>query len=70
MEFIIKIELDDVNTYRLGKNFAIDGYGVTVVFSPEAAEEFIRDVRSLAPLSLTKLRVAPMDTIVILRESI
>lgn len=43
MDIAIKLEKDDIITQKLGRNYRINSGIFSIIFSKEAAEEFIKD---------------------------
>jgi len=44
---MIKLDKEDIKTCKFGLNFSIEAPGVSVVFSPEAVEEFFNDIQNI-----------------------
>ena len=47
MKIMIKLEKEDIKTAKFGFNYSIEAPGVSIVFSPEAAQEFFKDVNNI-----------------------
>ena len=47
MELILKIEKTDIVTTKYGNNYAINLKDLTIIFSPEAVDEFINDINDI-----------------------
>lgn len=45
MKIIIKLEKEDIKTCKYGLNYAIETPNVSIVFSPEAIQEFFDDIQ-------------------------
>jgi hypothetical protein len=61
MDIIIKLEKEDINTSRIGRNYQIKSKDFSVICSPEAVDELIKDFKRLKRIEeiefiLTKLQ--------------
>lgn len=46
-KFIVKLDVNDIITSKLGENYIIQAGGVDVIFTPQALDELIKDYKNI-----------------------
>jgi len=63
---LIKIELDDIKTYKLGDNFLIQGSdNIDIIITPKALKELITDCKTLSNLDPYAKKSDKLDNVVL-----
>jgi hypothetical protein len=47
MKLVLCLDKDDIHTSKCGHNYVVETMGVTITFTPEAAQEFINDIQGI-----------------------
>lgn len=56
-KFMVKLDIDDITTSKLGENYIIQAGNVDIIFTPQALDELIKDYEKIKEANTKRKRI-------------
>lgn len=56
-KLMIKLDIDDITTSKIGENYIVQAGGVDIIFTPQALDELFKDVKQIKEANTKRIGV-------------